>query len=163
MKKRIKYLGLILLVALVVIQFFQPEANSSPAFSGHRLQDAYEVPQNVDEILTVSCFDCHSNNTKPLWYMKIQPIGWWIADHVEDGKEELNFDEFGTYSLRRQYHKFEEIAEMIEEGEMPLSSYTLVHDDAKLTEDEKEAVIAWTNSMRDWMKATYPADSLERK
>lgn len=163
MKKLFKYFAYILLVGLVVIQFFQAEENKNPAFAGHRLNDAYKVPTDVDELLKASCFDCHSNNTESMWYMKIQPIGWWIADHIEEGKSELNFDEFGTYGLPRQFHKFEEIAEMVGEGEMPLSSYTLVHDNAKLDEGDVKVIVDWANSMQSWMKETYPADSLVRK
>lgn len=163
MKKKLKYLGYILLLGLVVIQFFQPEENKSPAYSGHRLNDAYKVPTDVDEMLKASCYDCHSNNTEPMWYMKIQPIGWWIGHHIEEAKEELNFDEFGAYSLARQFHKFEEIGEMVGEGEMPLSSYTLVHDNAKLSEEDVKVIVDWAASMQAWMKETYPADSLERK
>lgn len=163
MKKKLKYLGLLLLIALVVIQFFPPEENANPAFSGHRMHDAYNVPEEVNIIFKESCMDCHSNNTKAMWYMNVQPVGWWIADHVEEGRAELNFDEFAKFPLAKQYHKFEEIEEMINEGEMPLSSYKIMHDYAELTETEKKAVIEWTTEMRGWMKETYPADSLIRK
>ena len=163
MKKSFKVIGWILLVVLIVIQFFRPEENAGPSFAGHRLQDAYQVPPEIDILLQASCNDCHTNNTRPMWYMNIQPVGWWIAHHVDEGKAELNFDEFGTYSLARQYHKFEEIEEMVSEGEMPLTSYTIMHDYAKLTEQDKKLLIGWSSSMREWMKETYPADSLVRK
>ena len=90
-------------------------------------------------------------------------MGWWISDHFTEGKEELNFDEFAKYSLARQYHKFEEIAEMVEEDEMPLGSYTFIHSRAELTEADRDALIDWANGMRTWMEETYPADSLIRK
>ena len=163
MKKKLKYAGLLLLAGFIIIQFFQPEQNASPAYSGHRMEDAYKVPRDIQLLLSNSCYDCHSNNSTPMWYMKVQPIGWWISHHIEEGKDELNFDEFGTYSLRRQYHKFEEIVEMIEEDEMPLYSYTIVHDRAVLSEADKESIISWANNMRTWMKETYPEDSLIRK
>jgi hypothetical protein len=163
MRKSFKVMGWILLVLLIVIQFFRPEENIGPAFAGHRLQDAYKIPPEIDIILQASCNDCHSNNTRAMWYMNIQPVGWWIAHHVDEGKAELNFDEFGTYSLARQYHKFEEIEEMVNDGEMPLTSYTIMHDYAKLTEQDRKLLIGWSESMRAWMKETYPADSLVRK
>lgn len=163
MKKWLKYFGWSLLIALIVIQFFQPGKNASAAYSGHRMQDVYEVSEQVDLVLANSCADCHSNNTKPMWYMKVQPIGWWISSHISDAKEELNFDEFGTYSLRRQYHKFEEIVEMVEEDEMPLDSYTFIHSRAELSEADKELLIDWASDMQAWMTETYPADSLIKK
>lgn len=160
MKKKLKWFGWILLVTLIICQFFQPTMNEYPAFSGHRLTDTYKVPENVKDILAVSCYDCHSNTSRPMFYMRIQPVGWWVMDHINEGKEELNFDEFGTYSLPRQYHKLEEIAEMVEEDEMPLTSYTLIHGDAKLTDKQKQDLIFWADALRDTMEAHYPMDSL---
>jgi len=162
MKKKLKYLAWILLAALVISQFFQPAMNVHPALSGHRLTDAYKVPENVTDVFTTSCYDCHSNNTRPMFYMRIQPLGWWVMDHVNEGKEELNFDEFGSYSLRRQYRKLEEIADEVNEDEMPLTSYTLIHGDAKLTDAQKSAVVEWANALRDTLEAHYPMDSLVR-
>lgn len=161
MKRFLKWSLWILLVALVVVQFFQPDANASPAYSGHRMTDRYKVPDDVSEILSTSCYDCHSNNSRPMFYMNIQPVGWWISHHIEEGKDELNFDEFGTYPLNVQYHKLEEIVEVIDEDEMPLTSYTLIHTDAKLSPAQKEALTAWATMLIDTLEATYPMDSLE--
>lgn len=163
MKKFFKIAAWILLPALIVIQFFQPTMNASPAFSGHRLTDRFKVPEEVSDILSLSCYDCHSNNTRPMFYMRVQPIGWWIMHHVEEGKDELNFDEFGSYPLNVQYHKLEEIVEVVEEGEMPLTSYTLIHSDAKLSEVQRDAITVWANALIDTMEARYPKDSLEFK
>lgn len=162
MKKRIKQIGIVLLLALVVLQFFRPEGNTNPVVAANQLNAKFVVPQDVDKILKTSCYDCHSNNSVPMWYMQIQPIGMWIDHHVEEGKGEINFDEFSAYSLRRQYHKFEEIEEMVLEGEMPLSSYTLIHGDASLTELQKKTLVDWTKSMMDTLEAHYPMDSLVR-
>ena len=163
MKKFVKLFGWSLLIALVVLQFFQPERNETDAYSGHRITDAYKLTDDVQEVLDVSCNDCHSNNTRPQFYMNIQPVGMWVMDHVEEGKEELNFDEFGAYTLRRQYHKLEEIIEMVEEGEMPLSSYTLMHGDASLTDEKKKILVDWAGGLMDTLEAHYPMDSLVSK
>jgi hypothetical protein len=95
--------------------------------------------------------------------MRVQPVGWWISNHIHEGKEELNFDEFGTYSLRRQYHKLDEIIDEVKEKEMPLSSYTLIHDDADLSDAERQKITDWAADMRAMMEANYPKDSLVRK
>lgn len=160
MKKFFKLFGWALLIALIVLQFFQPEKNESVAYSGHRITDAYKLTNEVQEVLDVSCNDCHSNNTRPMFYMNIQPVGMWVMHHVEEGKDELNFDEFGAYSLRRQYHKLEEIIEMVNEGEMPLYSYTLMHDDATLDEAKKKVLVDWAGNLMDTLEAHYPMDSL---
>lgn len=90
-------------------------------------------------------------------------MAWWLDDHIMEGKKELNFDAFGNYSLRRQYHKLEEVAEQVEHDEMPLKSYTILHGDAKLTEEQKQTLIDWSASARKQMEQSYPIDSLIKK
>jgi hypothetical protein len=161
--KRFKTILLVLLLIVVVIQFFHPKRNISTAASPNDISALYPMKSEVDIILKKACNDCHSNNTRYPWYANIQPVAWWLNDHVRDGKRGLNFNEFATYPLRRQYRKLEEIKEQVKEGEMPLSSYTLIHTDANLTAGEKASLTNWVDSIRNVMKATYPADSLARK
>lgn len=153
-----------LLVALVVIQFIHPSRNLSSSVDNEKhISKALLVPDNISGILKTSCYDCHSNNTVYPWYSKIQPVDWWMTGHIKDGKEELNFDEFANYNLRRQYHKLEEIQEMVETEKMPLNSYTWIHKDAILSAKQKQNVVNWSETMMQWMKEKYPADSLMRK
>ena len=160
--KLIKKLLLSLLVILIVLQAFRPEKNQSTDKSKH-ISTIYPVSDDANAILTKACNDCHSNNTNYPWYANVQPIAWWLEEHVEDGKKELNFDEFSTYRLRRQYHKMEEVIEQVKKKEMPLESYTIVHRDAKLTDAERVTLTSWAQSVMDSMKAKYPMDSLVRK
>jgi hypothetical protein len=162
MKKIIKRILLILLVALIAIQFVRPAKNVSTDQS-RNIKTLYAVPENVHTILTKACNDCHTNNTIYPWYASVQPVLWWLDDHVKEGKSHLNFDEYTTYNLRRQYHKMEEVIEMVKEKEMPLDSYTWVHRDAKLTDEERVTLTSWAQSVMDTMKAHYPIDSLVRK
>lgn len=138
---------LILLVAFVVIQFIRPAKNQSAAVSANDISKHVEVPDNVAKVLTRSCYDCHSNNTSYPWYSNIQPVAWWLNDHVVEGKAELNFSEFGSYAPKKQAHKMEEVAEMLETDEMPLKSYTLIHGNAVLNAEEKAAVISWAKAL----------------
>jgi Haem-binding domain len=164
-KKVMKKVLLVLLAAFVIIQFFRPAKNtaSGPEAYAKDISKVHAVPADVQLILQKACNDCHSNNTEYPWYSNIQPVAWWLNDHVQEGKKELNFSEFAGYNLRRQYHKLEEVEEQVKEGEMPLSSYTLIHKEAKLTETEKNALYNWVNALRDSMRNVYPIDSLERK
>lgn len=162
MKKFFKGLLFTLLILFVVLQFFRPKKNISEAASSNDISTKYTIPTNVMASLQTSCYDCHSNNTKYPWYSHIQPVAWWLADHIEEGKKEINFNEFASYSLRRQYRKFKEINDQLEEDEMPLKSYTIIHGDAKLSKDQKVQIYNWTNAMMDSMKVRYPIDSLER-
>lgn len=157
--KKLKKPLLILLVVFAAIQFIQPAKNISTETSPNKIAASEEVRK----ILAKSCNDCHSNNTVYPWYNNIQPVAWWLARHVDDGKRHLNFDEFYSYNLARQYHKLEETEEMLATDEMPLNSYTWTHRDAILSSEEKQTLIDWTQTLRKEMEATYPKDSLVLK
>ncbi len=162
MKKKIAYT---LLAAFVIIQFFRPAKNINAAASAttNDISKVFAVPENVQSILKTSCYDCHSNNTYYPCYNNIQPVAWWLNHHVEEGRGELNFNEFATYSARRQYKKMEEVIDEVKEGEMPLSSYTIIHKDAKLSQDQKLALSNWADAIRKDMESKYHPDSLKRK
>ena len=153
-----------LLVVLVLIQFFRPEKNNSNDLT-HDVSTKYKVPEDVSHILRVACNDCHSNKTNYPWYAQIQPVAWWLNDHVTEGKEHLNFSSFTQLPIAVQNHKCEEVIEVIDENEMPLESYTYLglHPEAKLTEDQKTALKTWAREQMDLLKQTYPADSLVMK
>jgi hypothetical protein len=152
MRRRRKWL-LISIVAFILIQFIQPARNQSGQVLQTDITKIATVPANVKAILEAACYDCHSNNTRYPWYANIQPGGWWLANHVKEGKEELNFSDFGGYSHRRQISKLRSIENTIKDGTMPLSSYTLLHKDARLTNEEKELIIAWTTKVKDSLTA----------
>ena len=159
----LKKIFIVLLVALIIIQFIHPKKNKAEGEQINYIGNAFNVTNEVKAILAKACNDCHTNNTNYPWYINIQPVDWWMNHHVNDGKKELNFDEYINKNLRFQYHKMEEIDEMIKEGEMPLDSYTWIHKDAKLTEEEKSTLMNWADGIRESMKAKYPLDSLIRK
>ena len=142
----IKKIGLGLLVLLVLLQFFQPTKNQGEKYGSNDIYQVTMTPTLVQTALETSCFDCHSNSTVYPWYTKIQPIGLWMQYHVNERKEELNFSEFKTYTPKRQAHKLDEILEMIEEDEMPLASYTLIHKNAVLTEEQKVQILDWAKA-----------------
>ncbi len=159
----LKKIMLGLLAILVVIQFFHPKKNKAEGPQANAISAVYTIPDDVKTILAKACNDCHSNNTRYPWYAKIQPVHWWLNKHIQDGKKELNFDEYSNRPLRYQYHKLEETIEVVKEGEMPLKSYTWTHKDALLTDDEKVKLTGWAQSVLDDMKSKYPIDSLIRK
>ncbi len=162
MKLILKRFFQILLLAFIVLQFFRPEKNTSTAIAANDITAKYSVPKDVQNILVTSCYDCHSNNTNYPWYANIQPVAWWLNDHIKEGKKELNFSNFTTYRIGRQYKKLEEIASEVNEDKMPLESYTKIHKNAKLNNEQKLLITNWTNTLRDSIKANYPEDSLKR-
>jgi Haem-binding domain len=158
-----KKILLVFIIIILIIQFIHPARNISDNAQPNNVGKAFTIPANVQTILDKACMDCHSNNTRYPWYFKIQPVDWWLTHHVVEGKRGLNFDEYTNRSLRYQFHKMEEIAEQVKEGEMPLKSYTWIHKDAILSAEEKNTLIMWTQEIREEMKAKYPADSLIRR
>lgn len=143
-----KAIGTGLLVILAGIQFIQPARNEHSGPFPQHISSVVAVPEPVSGILKNSCYDCHSNNTVYPWYFRIQPVAWYLDHHIDEGKGELNFDEFGTYTLKRQKHKLKEIAEQVAESEMPLSSYTLIHGNARLSEADRKLIVDWANASR---------------
>ena len=109
----------------------------------------YNVPKNVETILRTSCYDCHSNTTHYPMYSYIQPTRFFMESHIKEGKENLNFNEFGNYSSRKQNNKLDRIVKQIKSNDMPLSSYTLIHRDAILSNNQKQEVINWIQKTRD--------------
>jgi hypothetical protein len=161
--KILKIAVIVIVFAFIVIQFFRPEKNNGPVDPSAEITAAVPLPAEIGAILRESCYDCHSNSTRYPWYAEVMPAGWYLADHIAEGRNHLNFSEFGAGSLRRQYHKLEEITEQLNLGEMPLPSYLILHRDAALTAEQKQAVIGWVEASRASMRARYPADSLERR
>lgn len=162
MKKVLKTFSWLLLIALVVIQFFRPEKNLQKGISTTHFSTKYHLPDDVNVILDKACYDCHSNNSRYPWYFNIQPIGMWMDDHIKEGKQGLNFSEYTNKRLRYQYHKMEEVIEVIDEDAMPIDSYTWTHKDAILTSEEKSKLKNWAQSIMDALEAQYPIDSLKR-
>lgn len=157
--KILKKIGIALLVILLVMQAFRPAKNNSGDMSKD-ISVSYVVPADVKTILAKACNDCHSNATRYPWYSEIQPVSWWLSDHIKDGKRHFNFNEFEGYRVARQYKKLEECIEEVKKGDMPLASYTIIHKDAILSDEEKNTLFTWLDIVRDSIKSRYPADSL---
>jgi len=139
--KVLKAVLLIILVGFIAIQFIRPEKINGSKESGNDISLVLTVPSSVHQSLKDACYDCHSNNTNYTWYFKIQPVGLMMNRHIKEGREELNFSNFAINP-----GKMKEIAEVIEENEMPLKSYRLLHKKARLDDTRKKELIQWAES-----------------
>jgi hypothetical protein len=158
-KKKYSWLRRILIILLIIfvgIQFIQPDKNNQSMDMSNDITTVVTVSDTVKALLKTACYDCHSNFTNYPWYSNIQPVGWWLKDHVDEGKSKLNFQEFAlvqandkykTKSLR-QDHKLEEVIETVENGEMPLESFTIIHTEAKLSDAQRKVLIDWATQAR---------------
>lgn len=134
-------LGIIAII--VILQFFRIDKTNPEVVAENDFITIVQPNENIKTMLKTSCYDCHSNETNYPWYTNIAPLSWWIKHHIDEGREELNFSEWGTFKVKRQKHKLEECFELIEENEMPKNSYLITHGDAKLTPEQKEELINW--------------------
>ncbi|MCH2489208.1 MAG: heme-binding domain-containing protein [Flavobacteriales bacterium] len=147
--KIVKIIAIVLLVAFVGIQFIPTTRNQSDSVPSTDFMLVNNVPKNIQNKLQISCYDCHSNNTQYPWYNKVQPVAWFLEDHIKEGKAELNFNEWNSLSTRRKTSKLRSIIKQIENGEMPLDSYTFIHRDARFSEAEAEEIINWVTQLKD--------------
>ncbi len=132
-----------LLAVLVILQFFRIEKTNPPIDTGEDFLYLAAPPQEIGLLIKDACYDCHSYETQYPWYTNVAPISWWIADHVEEGRGELNFSTWAQYDAERRAHKLEEAAEEVGEGHMPLQSYTWVHGVSRLSDEQRERLAAW--------------------
>ncbi|HYC85858.1 MAG TPA: heme-binding domain-containing protein [Chryseosolibacter sp.] len=142
-----KKIGLLIVILILVIQVIQPTKNRAEGLGDNDISKVLDVPDALHKTIVHKCYDCHSNNTRYPWYFNVQPIGWWLAAHVHEGKEHLNFSEWRNYSSKDAAHQLEEIEEVTEDGSMPLQEYVLLHPDSKLSEEDKNAILSWIRTV----------------
>ncbi len=140
-------------IVFIAMQFLHPAHNKSDQVPVTDISKIVFIPDSVQVILKNACYDCHTNNTVYPWYANIQPMGWLMANHIKEGKAELNFNAFGSYSKRKQLSKLNGIANSIRDGIMPLSSYKLMHKNARLSTNEKVLLIKWVQQSKDILSA----------
>jgi len=135
-----------ILVGLILIQFIRPEKNDSK-IEKNDISTVMQVPEEVQKIIKNSCADCHSNYTKYPWYSEVAPVSWYLAQHVNEGKEHLNFSEWAAYNNDQKNHILKDLEEELEEHKMPLKSYLILHEEAKMTKNEYEIVLNWVKTI----------------
>ncbi|MBP7954485.1 MAG: heme-binding domain-containing protein [Parabacteroides sp.] len=144
---KLKLIFMVLLVVVLLMQLARPQKNTAAVPAGKAFIDTFKVNEQVNAILAVSCYDCHSNNTNYPWYSEIQPMAWLMEKHIIDGKEKLNFDDLPPYGSRKFNSKVSQITKQIEQGKMPLDSYLWMHKGARLNTEDKKLLIDYFNSL----------------
>ena len=138
-----KKILLLLVLAFALLQFFQIDKINPIVDQKNDFLVFKNTPQNVATIIKSACYDCHSNETIYPWYTNVQPFGWFLKDHIDEGRKELNFSTFATYEPSKQTKKLDEAIEEVQKGEMPLDTYTIIHQNAKLTEEQKQILVSY--------------------
>ncbi|MEN5309198.1 heme-binding domain-containing protein [Chryseobacterium cucumeris] len=144
MKQILKRILVFVLFLFIAIQMYQPAFNIDKGRAATKdFIRVYKMPAEVQTLFRNSCYDCHSNNTDYVWYDYIQPVRSVVESHIKEAKNDLNFNEWETYSNRKQERLLNSIKEQIVNRQMPLSSYTLMHRKAKLSDDEIKTMTEW--------------------
>jgi hypothetical protein len=147
MKRILKVILIFTAVVFAVMQFFRIDQYAEPIVQSETLQAAAPVPADISQILARSCNDCHSNQTSFPWYANIQPAGWFLAGHIDEGRRELNFSKFNTYDAAKKSRKLDEICDQVKAGSMPLPSYLWIHGEAVLSQSDAQALCDWTEQV----------------
>jgi hypothetical protein len=108
------------------------------------------APPSVEPILRRACYDCHSNQTRWPWYSHVAPISWVIVKHVEQGRKQINFSEWGEYYATTRKRKLQWMQRALQEGRMPPWSYQLTHRGARLTDEDRARVGRWIDTELAW-------------
>jgi len=143
-----KKILIIFLVAFIMIQFFPIDKNNPPVNADMDFLRIKNTPEPMAKLIRNSCYDCHSNETKYPFYSNIQPFGWFLKNHIDEGRMVLNFSTFATYEKKRQAHKLDEVTEMLDHKAMPLESYLIAHPEAKLTDQQRKDLTLYFQSVQ---------------
>ena len=141
-----KRILLALVVIFVLMQLYRPARTNPPVDQTKTMEKSMSIPPNVQTILSRSCNDCHSSKTTWPWYSNVAPVSWMLTDHVNEGRAELNFSDWATFSLKKKRHKLESICEQVNKKEMPLTEYLWMHHDANLSPADRNAICDWANA-----------------
>ena len=151
--KKVKIAGFVLAGVFIILQFFQPEKNISGTGDYHILK-VEKLPEDISKLLQNSCFDCHSNQTQYPWYDHIAPASWLVAHHIREGKKQLNLSEWGNKDLTDKLGILGQIQDEVKTGSMPLPSYTMIHRDAKLSKEQVDELVTWTDKFTEQLLET---------
>jgi Haem-binding domain len=149
MKKIIKWAVIVLLVAFAGIQFIRPEYSNPAINQPDTLEATTPVPENVEQIFTRSCNDCHTNKTTYPWYSNVAPLSWQIVDHVKDGRRHLNFSVWNTYNTDKKRKKLDEVCSEVTDAAMPIGQYLWLHGNAVLSQEDVKTICDWTQQERE--------------
>jgi len=145
----VKWIVSVLIVVFLGIQFVRPARTNPPVDESQTIFARTQMTPQVAAILERSCRDCHSNQTVWPWYTNVAPISWWLSNHVNEGRQNLNLSEWGRLDRDRQDRKLRQICDEIQDGVMPLSSYLPMHPQAKLSAEDKKILCDWTEAERE--------------
>jgi len=140
MQRKLMVVLAAVVLVFVAIQLAPVERSNPPVVAD------FDGPPEVKTVLKESCYDCHSHEVRWPWYSRVAPASWLVAHDVEEAREHLNFSAWGTYDAKKRAKMIEEVWEEVEDGEMPLGKYLLLHSDARLTDQDRAILKRWATA-----------------
>ena len=144
----LRWLVVLLAAGFVIIQFFRKPRTNPAIDPNQTIESHLQVSPQVAAMLDRSCNDCHSNKTRWPWYANVAPVSWFVIGHVDDGRRDMNFSNWGGYDKDKQSRRLRDMCELVQDGEMPLSTYTPLHPGSTLSAEDKKMLCDWANAER---------------
>ena len=141
--KSVVLVGVVLLLAAQMVRPGRTNPNVEPT---RTIESQTKLTPEIAGLFNRACDDCHSNKTDWPWYSNVAPVSWFVIDHVNHGRRHLNFSSWAEYDQEQADDLLRNIAKEVQQGSMPLTSYTLLHPEAKLSPDERNIIIEWAQS-----------------
>jgi hypothetical protein len=140
MSRRLKQAAVVFVVVLVAAQLVGPDRTNPPTDVNLTIQAHLGTAGGVVAVLDRACSDCHSNGTVWPWYTRIAPLSWLMAYGVAEGRKAVNFSEWAAYPPERQRKLLVESCRDASDGKMPGHPYTLLHPEARLSNQDIETI-----------------------
>ncbi len=153
LRRVLKWVVVIFACGFVALQFYRPARTNPVSDPSQSIEARLQVSPQVVSVFERSCNDCHSNKTRWPWYTNVSPVSWFIVDHVDHGRSHVNFSEWGSYDQEKQLKRLQEMCEQVEDGSMPLSSYTPLHPGSELSAEDKKLLCDWAEAERGRVRA----------
>jgi hypothetical protein len=148
MRRGLKRIGLLFVLVFCGIQFIRPQRTNPPVVPARTIEAYTSIPPGVHATLRRACMDCHSNESRWPWYSNIAPVSWFLVDHVNQARSHVNFSEWDLRMNRRSGPRYDQLCEEVQSGAMPLTSYLLLHHDARLSKNDVDSLCSWTQSLQ---------------
>jgi len=153
MKKKLKWIFGALVVVFALLQLANPARTNPPILPGRNVSATNAPPPQIAALLHAACYDCHSYETKWPWYSHIAPMSWLIANDVKGGRARVNFSDWPNEHPDWAAHRWEDISEEVDYKEMPPAKYTMLHPEARLTDEQRQELIHWADTEAERLKA----------
>lgn len=145
-RKLLRWIVLVLAGLFAVIQLIRPARTNPPVDESRTIESHTQLTPEAAAILNRSCNDCHSNQTRWPWYTNVAPVSWFVINHVNDGRRQMNFSDWAQYDRSEQENYLKKICREVKSGDMPIHSYLWLHGDAKLSGEDVKFLCDWANN-----------------